>query len=690
MLSVTQRIKYVSQPKNGYIPKGLFQKDIYIDDEEIADIESAYTSIQGMAVDYLTRFILSGNREEAFDISRRGALKIDEFFGKSLETKRFNRLLSQIKGLDDDSIIATCRIVAYDSAFRTGRPYIQRIERKDITGELIQNIRVLVSRTLRFFDRIDSIVMNGFSFEGGYTDLVSSGDGDYLTRTRLVELKTSKEQFSSKWSLQVLMYYLLGIHSIHDEFQYVEKLCIFNALQNVSYTIELSEISDEIKYIVSHEILGYKMKRNQGKDDADYHEWKEVDGSDNEVTIRFVTTKTRVGKFDVQDYDDGIHKITIDDYWAYLKRNDRRFRLQLRPDFLSIEYVLMLKREGFLMFLSMTKTNRLCVLNGAKRVRALQTPEYYFENMVKYADAVLQKFNLYWKSIYQLATQVEELTSKRRTIGTAKRKSDAVSDYYVGRVHGCIVDIDFENHLYLNPYDGTVVPYNAYSMYDKKVYADVPALLKSEKPELLSKYKKLYLGTNALINQKGANGELITFEGKTPEKPVTVYSTEMYRISTRMFALQSIYDSKVIHAWYENILEKPKLPKPQKKEKVTIPLKKEKLTKKKKIVIDENVGRIVNGIKILHPVGVSKYHCICGCGKEIDLRVEDLFAKSVLSCGCGITDYYSLTGCVKKMRNGLYVEVVEDNGGDVVRVRKIQDSCEVNLKRENFKQGVLP
>lgn len=42
------------------------------------------------------------------------------------------------------------------------------------------------------------------------------------------------------------------------------------------------------------------------------------------------------------------------------------------------------------------------------------------------------------------------------------------------------------------------------------------------------------------------------------------------------------------------------------------------------------------------------------------------------------------------MRNGLYVEVVEDNGGDVVRVRKIQDSCEVNLKRENFKQGVLP
>ena len=50
-----------------------------------------------------------------------------------------------------------------------------------------------------------------FTFEGGYTNIVSSGDGDYLTEDTLWDFKVSKEEPKSKYTLQLLMYYIMGV-----------------------------------------------------------------------------------------------------------------------------------------------------------------------------------------------------------------------------------------------------------------------------------------------------------------------------------------------------------------------------------------------------------------------------------------------------------------------------------------------
>ena len=39
----------------------------------------------------------------------------------------------------------------------------------------------MVKRSLAFWKEYGPITKDGFTFEGGYTDIVSSGDGDYLT-----------------------------------------------------------------------------------------------------------------------------------------------------------------------------------------------------------------------------------------------------------------------------------------------------------------------------------------------------------------------------------------------------------------------------------------------------------------------------------------------------------------------------
>ena len=125
-------------------------------------------------------------------------------------------------------------------------------------SDTIENIVIMVKRSLAFWKEYGPITKDGFTFEGGYTDIVSSGDGDYLTEDTLWDFKVSKAEPKSKYTLQLLMYYIMGCHSIHPEFQKIEKLGIFNPRKNKVYIAEISSINPEVIEKVSQDIIGYK------------------------------------------------------------------------------------------------------------------------------------------------------------------------------------------------------------------------------------------------------------------------------------------------------------------------------------------------------------------------------------------------------------------------------------------------
>ncbi|MGT2637951.1 hypothetical protein ACVRWL_09295 [Streptococcus ratti] len=72
------------------------------------------------------------------------------------------------------------------------------------------------------------IVKDGFTLEGGYTDTITAGDGDFLTADTLWDFKVSKTKPTKDHTLQLLIYYLMGIQSVHPEFQSITKLGIYN------------------------------------------------------------------------------------------------------------------------------------------------------------------------------------------------------------------------------------------------------------------------------------------------------------------------------------------------------------------------------------------------------------------------------------------------------------------------------
>lgn len=258
MASVTQRIREIQQPRGGFVPAKSFVVEEYKDGIELGE-ENIHAVIVGLAVDYLTRYVRTHNATTAFRISLMGAKLINK-------EKLANKLLAKITGLDNESIIAACQLSGFDVCYRVGCNKYKPVEDIIPDESTIRNIKVMVKRSIVFFEKYGPIIKDGFTFEGGYTSIVNTGDGDFLTADTLWDFKVSKAEPKKEYTLQLLMYYLMGVESIHNEFNSIKKLGIFNPRLNKVYTIDIDNISPEIILEVRNNIIGYGLhKINTGK-----------------------------------------------------------------------------------------------------------------------------------------------------------------------------------------------------------------------------------------------------------------------------------------------------------------------------------------------------------------------------------------------------------------------------------------
>jgi len=157
MVSVTQRIKQIKQPRGGYIPPKNFQKIEMVSSEELEKEENIHASLIGLVVDYLSRFVNGLSINEAFEISFRGASLLSPD-----ELKNAEILAKSISGLDEKSIISACKLVGYDVVFRAGRLGYKPVGYINPDTSTINNIRIMVERSVRFFTEYGPVITNGF------------------------------------------------------------------------------------------------------------------------------------------------------------------------------------------------------------------------------------------------------------------------------------------------------------------------------------------------------------------------------------------------------------------------------------------------------------------------------------------------------------------------------------------------
>lgn len=251
MVSVVQRIKNIKQPRGGYINPNEF-KVIQLNDRiELRPVENVHSSTVGSAVDYLSRLQSGASAEDAFKICIVGAQNINQY-------AEAMKLIEKIKGLDDESIKNACKAVGYDVCFRAGPAFYKPVEEINADEDTVNNIRVMVNRSLKFFEEYGPVISDGFTFEGGYTETVSAGDGDFMTESTLWDFKVSVNKPTKEHTLQLLVYYLMGLRSKHaDQFKNLSSLGIFNPRLNKVYLLDIENIPKDVMREVSEAVIGY-------------------------------------------------------------------------------------------------------------------------------------------------------------------------------------------------------------------------------------------------------------------------------------------------------------------------------------------------------------------------------------------------------------------------------------------------
>ena len=262
MASVTERIGQIKQPYGGYLRLSEFEKIQRDDGVTLHLSENISGSLVGLAVDYLTRlYFTGGDRVKVFSISLRGAVAADMLFGFTDAVDVFKNLIVNVRSFyDDESIANVCRLASFDVYYRN--PFAAAHSEGYVSANpdtaTIQNIRTLAERSISFFKDYGPVTATDFTFEpSGYTETVNTGDGDFLTSNTLWDMKVYRGRLTSKHTLQILMYWVMGRHSGQEIFSPITKIGLYNPRSNTAYILDTGKIPEEVIKTVEDEIICY-------------------------------------------------------------------------------------------------------------------------------------------------------------------------------------------------------------------------------------------------------------------------------------------------------------------------------------------------------------------------------------------------------------------------------------------------
>ena len=269
--------------------------------------------------------------------------------------------------------------------------------------------------------------------------------------------------------------------------------------------------------------------RNFFHDDGEYRIY-----SDNQVGYHSDTPHLKAFLIDndydcFSDYEDGIFKITREQYNDFYRGKNITMSFQR-----EVNVLYMLKKNGYYCFIHKSRNGCLTILNGgAMKKLENQDVQYYYDNM----DVMVS----------MIKTPLDKFTSFQKQVADLIKRIGGV-----GTIHGSIIDINFYNHIYVNPIDLSITGYWASDMINKIVYPSIPALLEKNCPEIFGEYTKFLKGNseNLLVPKQQTD---------VAKLPRPYLDTDIYYASREIKKMQKL-SSNILSAWYENALHKrPKI-----------------------------------------------------------------------------------------------------------------------------------
>ena len=223
-------------------------------------------------------------------------------------------------------------------------------------------------------------------------------------------------------------------------------------------------------------------------------------------------------------FDNGIHLISTDDYLLF-----NRCAGILVTGFKRQGDLYLIKHENIYLFMFRYK-EKMYLLRGGQLIVPNHDMQYYQEHLPKYVSQIKKAFFQYDKAIKEISEEV------RRFGGT-------------GYIHGAIIDIDYYNHIFLNPIDGKVSFYYAQSTTERILFSDFDHLVK-ESPNL--PMREIIINNR---NKTASNSENVLSTNSAIAIPQIGYEKDMYDSSRNMRSVQYIMEKNVIRFWSDSVFD---------------------------------------------------------------------------------------------------------------------------------------
>ena len=232
---------------------------------------------------------------------------------------------------------------------------------------------------------------------------------------------------------------------------------------------------------------------------------------------------------------DGIYQITPQQYMDF--NAGRGIQMEY---FRQQGDIYALKQKGIYMFMLQYGLG-LYLLRGGQKLNVFHGLEYYAANLEKYVEKIQAAFRPYRNALDKIAAEVKRFGGS-------------------GYVHGSIVDIDYYNHIYLDPFDGYLMPYFALDVTDRREFRSVRELLESSPfPALGSDGTPMLSAYTKLLDAGGVSILAPTVkEAALAVVPMEVLDEKnIYAPSRVMKSIQYLLDKGVVRVWNDAVLSMP-------------------------------------------------------------------------------------------------------------------------------------
>lgn len=186
-------------------------------------------TILKFAVMCLTRYMLTKNPIMSVATPSTGAIRAELYLGISGSMEDFHDLLLNLKGIDDESIIAVVRMIKYLKYTVTYENL--NYDFTDPDKELIHNIRIMVERSLKFIES-ENIKIKDHGIDIEEDDIVNSSafsSDIYISDCKLVWISKELHEPCSEDIVELYDFYKRGVMSDEPElFAPVEWLVLYS------------------------------------------------------------------------------------------------------------------------------------------------------------------------------------------------------------------------------------------------------------------------------------------------------------------------------------------------------------------------------------------------------------------------------------------------------------------------------